>query len=325
MNRIISLSIYFLFICYAASFASDTLGVEDMPSNHGTASDSLRIPAYECYPLVRNYLFNQTVIDVQRWATIGAVVGGSVGAIFDAQEEFVFIPNSFIYGMIGTGIGSIAGITIGIYDGLKLRRMKKNNPDAHAYRCRLGYEFNCFELGLITSNKAITRMHDDPGLTIVYRPLRINALVPAKISLGINSDWWGRGSDYDVNSFGRLFFYKTEAAVQYNLYTTRLVVPYWSLGIGYAWGHETEDIQEMYFNEIFNRTESRPVGRNEYRIASPVLRGYAGCELNVFDFAYADLKIGYEAIGPYFAAHNKEYFPYGENVIIDFSLGTYIF
>jgi hypothetical protein len=47
--------------------------------------------------------------------------------------------------------------------------------------------------------------------------------------------------------------------------------------------------------------------------------------LNVFDFFYGDLKIGYEIIGPYIFAHDKKNYPYAQNILIGLSIGTYIF
>lgn len=302
----------FIFCSVSGASGATEMNPEQPPLT--AASDSLRIPTYECYPVTRNYVFNQTVIATQRWATIGMIAGGTIGAIIDFNAKSFFIPNTFIIGLAGMGLGTVSGIPIGIVKGLQLQRIKKSNPLHHAYRCRFGYEYNFFEFGLIPDNKSTTRMHRNSCFSIVYRPLQQNALLPSKISLGFFSDWWGRGSDYEVSSYGRLYVYKTEAIVHYNFAAKRLVFPYWAVGIGYAWGHETEDLQEI-----------DSLGMNEYRIASPVLRGYVGCEINVFDFAYMDLKLGYEAIGPYLAAHNKQYYPYGQNVLLGISFGTYIF
>ncbi len=301
-----------VFIFCGVSVASDATEMNPEQPPLTAPSDSLLIPTYECYPVTRNYVFNQTVISTQRWATIGMIAGGAIGALFDSNKKMIFIPKAFIFGLAGMGIGTVSGIPIGIVKGLQLQRIKKNNPLHHTYRCRFGYEYNFFEFGLITNNKSIARMHRNPCFSIVYRPLQRTTLLPSKISLGFFSDWWGRGSDYEVSSYGRLYVYKTEAIVHYNFAAKRLVIPYWAVGIGYAWGHETEDLQDS-------------TGMNEHRIASPVLRGYVGCEFNVFDFAYMDLKLGYEAIGPYLAAHNKQYYPYGQNMLLGISFGTYIF
>lgn len=91
------------------------------------------------------------------------------------------------------------------------------------------------------------------------------------------------------------------------------MIPYWSIGAGYCWGEE-----------IDQRWQS-PYTTEEYDIISPLVRIYAGSELNVFDFFYGDLKIGYEIIGPYHFAHNNKNYPYAQNITIGLSLGTFIF
>ncbi len=163
-------------------------------------------------------------------------------------------------------------------------------------------------------NRVVARYEDQnmigmPDITLVYRTLTQNVFVPDNVSLGYYHDWWGRHSDYSVTHYGRLKLKRIESRIRYDLINLKLLVPYWAAGIGYSWGLEIEEAQ----------------GRNEYNIKSPVLRGYIGSELNLFDFCYADFKIGYEMIGPYFFLNHKEYFPYVHNFVVSFSVGTIIF
>jgi hypothetical protein len=302
--------------------------IEEIQSSYSNMSDSLRIPVYEVYPIARNYIFNQTVLNSLRWITVGTAVGATTGLIINPEPSNVF--NFFSApvkgGLIGFGSGLGTGIALGIYDGIKLQRRKKDNPSAHAYRCRFGYEFSCLEVGLLTTNTAILRINEGPGFSLAYRTLQNKPFIPTKISLGIHLEDWRRGSDYNVKSLGSLKVKRIESIVQYDFFTTmRLILPNWGIGIGYAWGEEHETIQEIYFNEPLHQTDIRSIESYTYKIKSPVLRGYIGCHFNFFDFTYADLKIGYEMIGPYLSAHNKKHFPYGENILFGLSLGTYIF
>lgn len=311
-------------ICVVVS-AADAVKIEKIQYS---ISDSLRIPVYENYPIARNYILNQTVLSSLRWITVGTAVGATTGLIINPEPSKVF--NFFTApvkgGLIGFGSGLGTGIALGIYDGIKLQRRKKDNPSAHAYRCRFGYEFGCLEVGLLTTNTAIMRINEGPGFSLAYRTLQDKPFIPTKISLGIHLEDWRRGSDYNVKSLGSLNVKRIESIVQYDFFTTmRLILPNWGIGIGYAWGEEHETIQEIYFNEALHQTDIRIIESYTYKIKSPVLRVYGGCNLNFFDFTYADLKIGYEMIGPYLSAHNKKHFPYGENILFGLSLGTYIF
>jgi hypothetical protein len=109
--------------------------------------------------------------------------------------------------------------------------------------------------------------------------------------------------------------YRIEAVVHYAIAENKIVSPYWAAGIGGSWNDEFET-----YPGISLETSRHPNG-----FFSPVIRGYIGSELNIFDFIYADVNVGYEMVGPYLFAENKKYFPYLENVIFGFSLGTYVF
>lgn len=283
--------------------------------------DSLKIPAYELYPVVNNCVFSQTVINSLRFTSIGIAFGATVGGIIDMciynDQMGCFIPVGTIVSSIsGSGIGLITGLITGINKGIKLNRNKKNNPDIHPHRCRFGYEYNFLDFGLLSNDHSIKRnysFHSPISFALAYRTLIDKKLVPSKISLGYNNSMWGRVSNYYVDSYGELSFREIEAIAHYNFIENHLAIPYWAFGIGYSWGKERE-----YINVPVNED-------NEYRISSPVFRGYLGCELNLFDFLFADIKLGYEPIGPYLSAHNKKYFPYGQNFLFILSVGTYIF
>ena len=69
----------------------------------------------------------------------------------------------------------------------------------------------------------------------------------------------GKVSNYYVGSYGDLYLHSIEAITHYNFIENHLAIPYWAFGIGYSWGKEVTSIG---------------FEGKEYRISSPVFRGY---------------------------------------------------
>jgi hypothetical protein len=298
-----------LILFISSAYSSDSLKTVKIPVVISISQDSILIPTYEKYKFTKNYVFNQTVVNCFRWTTILAAAGATAGVIADAQEEYVFIPQSFIYGVAGSGLGLITGTVIGIVNGLALQ--KHAGSDFHKRRCRAGYEVNVFDVAPIAMSKA-TRMSDYPGFSLVYRTLSNKRFVPDEISLGLGNNEWYKSEPENTSG---LYTGRVEGIVQFNFTSGKLLTPYWSVGAGYCWGEETDENRNENFNWYIEKHDIR----------SPLLRAYAGSELNLFDFFYGDLKIGYELIGPYIFAHDKKNFPYAQNLIVGLSVGTYIF
>jgi hypothetical protein len=314
-------SIFFIITAFCIVARSETLSSgenQTLQYDTNTKMDSLKIPAYELYPVVNNCVFSQTVIYSLRFTAIGITIGTTMGEIIDLciynDQRGFFIPvGTIVSSFSGSGIGLITGLITGINKGIKLNRNKKNNPGIHPYRCRFGYEYKFLDFGLLSNDPSIKRNYpfdNAPSFALAYRTLVDKKLVPSKISLGYNNTMWGKVSNYYVGSYGDLYLHSIEAITHYNFIENHLAIPYWAFGIGYSWGKEVTSIG---------------FEGKEYRISSPVFRGYLGCELNLFDFLFVDIKIGYEPIGPYLSAHNKKYFPYGQNFLFILSVGTYIF
>lgn len=321
-----------LFAFYAIVFSStlDTVLSNTDDISKDAKIDTLKIPLYEQYKVTSNYHLSQPFVNIFRWTTVGIFTGASIGGIMDAHEQdYIFIPSTVIAGGIGMGTGFFLGTVVGVLSGFTHEDKKADKQGYHVRRCRFGYDVQLFTRSPILNN-VVARYEDQnliggPDITIVYRTLTHNVFVPDNVSLGYFHDWWGRHSDYSVSHYGRLKLKRIESRIRYDIINLKLLIPYWSVGLGYSWGLETEEIQEPYFDPIFNRPDSKLIARNEYDIKSPILRGYIGSEFNLFDFCYADFKIGYEMIGPYLFLNHKEYFPYVHNFLISFSIGTFIF
>ncbi len=286
-------------------------------------------PLYEQFPAASNPWFSQIVMNIMRWTTIGTMTGAGIGGIMDGlSHEPIFIPAAFIVGAVGMGAGFTTGIPVGVVSGYRHMRKKRENPDYHDYRCRFGYEVQMFSRSPFTTD-VIHRVEDNfvgiPDFTLTWRPLAGKRFLPDKFRLGLYHELWGRHSGYEVTHFGRMKLKRVEAGFRYDLYNLKLLVPYWAAGIGYAWGREREEIRAPYYDPVRNRYDSRPVGQNEYQVSAPVLRGYIGSELNLFDFCSIDVSFGYEMLGTYMTLRHKEYFPYAHNFLISLSLGTFIF
>ena len=313
----------------AASGRTDTT----LSPTASTQTELIATPLYEQYNATKNYYFNQLVMNTLRWTTVGALSGAAVGGIMDLRDVhngyYIFIPKTFIAGLIGMGIGFTGAIPAGLVTGGVYQRRKSAQPYFHTHRNRFGYEVPMLTLSPFPIRNAIRAAA--PGtmntlnFALVVRPLLQNPYIPDKITLGFYADRWRHDFDYAATRVGALQTMSIEGGFRYNFSTRKLLQPYWAAGIGWAWGTEEEESREPYYDSQRNMNDSRALSRNEYVVRSAVLRGYLGGELNLFDFFYADFKTGYECIGPYIVLKHKEHFPYVQNFLVSVALGTFIF
>ncbi len=297
--------------------------------------DLLHIPLYEQYAVTGSYFFNQPVINSLRWTGIGASVGAAAGGIYDYQQTYVFIPASFIFGLAGAGAGFLAGISIGIVKGIKFSKLKQSDPDFHTWRSSVGYEYTPLLFGIPSKDNYHRNSREPYNFSLAYRPLSEKRSIPSKISIGYFNERWEKWFDSypvsnpgDMFGNGELYLHRIEAIVRYDFFKRKFLIPYWAVGAGYAWGQEHEMFRVLYYDSYWNRFDTHPaegVPDPYYSISSPVLRGYLGGELNIFDFCYIDLMFCYETIGPYLFLHNRHYFPYAQNFMVNFSCGTFIY
>lgn len=86
-------------------------------------------------------------------------------------------------------------------------------------------------------------MNQCPGISLIYRTLLNRKYVPDVISLTYGENCWytskykiGRESDDSS-----LRTHRIEGIARYNFSDDKLLVPYWSMGIGYCWGTENSE------------------------------------------------------------------------------------
>ena len=282
------------------------LRAQDTDFRTAVQIDSATVPVYLRYRVTRVPLLHRPIKQGLRWTTVGAAAGIGAGLLMDSQRDIVFIPYTFIFGVLGSGAGLLAGTTVGLIQGIQLRDLPHSEYPERFTRCRFGYEYPLFSFGLTFGEQGEDRFSGPARMRLLFRPHFQTQKLPDRLSLGFLTERWWKGSGYDGESLGYARLYRIEASARYNFSERNITIPYWGAGVGYAWGHET-------FEE------------NERKIRAPVLRAYLGGEINCLDFFHADLRLGYEPIGPQLFFKNKENVHYLQNIILECSFGTYIF
>lgn len=304
------------------------LRAQDTDFRTAVQIDSATVPVYLRYRVTRVPLLHRPIKQGLRWTTVGAAAGIGAGLLMDSQRDIVFIPYTFIFGVLGSGAGLLAGTTVGLIQGIQLRDLPHSEYPERFTRCRFGYEYLFLSFGLASGEQGEIRFsgpNSFGGMRLLFRPLSQTQKLPDRLSLGFLTERWGKGSDYDVESFGDARLYRIEASARYNFSERNITIPYWGAGVGYAWGYEREILQGRVYNANSRQWEYETIGNNERKIRAPVLRAYLGGEINCFDFFHADLRLGYEPIGPQLFFKNKENFHYLQSIILECSFGTYIF
>lgn len=273
------------------------------------------IPLYErSGTFLADYRTNQTIKQSIRWTNIGCVVGiaGSIPFVYDSRcaSSVILL---YLGGVGGASFGFIGGSIYGAIHGSKLDKYKKENPDFHLSRYRLGSETG-FAYPFMKS------VHPNLKYYFNYQKCYSRKFSPTEYRFGVVSKTWvNESSSYEMEGYAHRSFadeVKLDFDVLFNS-NRRFANLYYGAGIGYSWGtNEEKYIPEDHYLDTIVKKKN---------IHGLFIHPLVGLSINFADFFFGRVELDYEISTFYFKAREYNNLPYAGNVHISLSIGSYLF
>ena len=258
------------------------------------------IPMYEKNIIFKDYRINQPIK--------GAISCVMAFEAFNSALEFknlfsekvyrfnaIYLPENILYHFY-------LGSAIGIYKGFRYTKMKKNNPNFHLSKNKIGFE------EMISTNIATTTEDNKFSLCKTFTYSHKLYFID-EFKFGINKTAWYKASnDYRFNEL--------KANLSGLHYSND--GKFFSQFVGGGIGLSKANIIKDYSSSNSYETILKPA-------MYPYFNVLGGLKFNFLDFFYVNLQADFELSSFYFKSQKYVKFPFTQNLTLGFSLGTKIF